>query len=147
MSGPVDGHPFASDSAGRSGRWQTLPNAHGVRVRIGAPRPGTASFAVSGEIDAVEADALLDAITELFRTTGSTVVLLDLSAVTFLGSRGLTFIVLAHREASGSGIELRGVTGTANRSISRVLQITRISDVLAWFATPEAAVRAHREPV
>jgi hypothetical protein len=50
-------------------------------------------------------------------------------------------IVAAAREADRHKVELRGVTGPGNRAVIRALEVTGVSEAVAWFPTTERAER------
>lgn len=111
----------------------------GVRLDESAPRPGVRVLAVAGEIDRPEAQEILDRLVVLLRAADAQLVVLDLSAVRFMGSHGLTTVVHAQRTAASLGRTLRGVTGAANRAVSRPITMTGLDWVIDWFpALPEA---------
>jgi anti-anti-sigma factor len=119
--------------------WRIPVGAVAARLRTGVTRPGAEHFAVAGEVDAAEAAALTDALLEVLRATACPVVVLDLAEVTFLGSRGLSMIVAAAREAARHDVELRGVTGPDDRAVIRALEVTGVSESIAWFPSTDRA--------
>jgi anti-sigma B factor antagonist len=93
-----------------------VPDAAGVLV------------AVSGEVDSSSAPVLahhLDAVLE----TGPASVTVDLRAVTFLDSAGLSTLAMAHRRAESRGGRVRVLA--ASRAVVRPLQITGLWELLA----------------
>ncbi|MDN5915952.1 MAG: STAS domain-containing protein [Pseudonocardia sp.] len=112
-----------------------------VRLDESAPQAGVRVLGVAGEIDRPEAEAILDRLVVLLRAPDAQLVVLDLSAVRFMGSHGLTAVVHAQRRAAALGRTLRGVTGAANRAVSRPITMTGLDWVIDWFpALPEATV-------
>jgi anti-anti-sigma factor len=79
---------------------------------------------LSGEIDMAVSGDVLDAITAELGRAGTVTVLVDLSAVTFLGSAGLQALVEARRLAD-AGRRRLVVTG-AKGLPRQVLEITRL---------------------
>lgn len=142
---PTPGDPVHPDETGRRDEtlspWRVPLGAVTARIRTGVTGPGTELFAVAGEIDAAEATTVTDALLRVLRATTCPVLVLDLTEVTFLGSRGLSMIVAAAREADRYKVELRGVTGPGNRAVIRALEVTGVSEVIAWFPTTERAGR------
>jgi anti-sigma B factor antagonist len=89
-----------------------LPSDHGLAVR--------------GEIDIYTAAGLRDSLRSTVRAaTQGTVVMVDLSAVTFIESRGLTTLVEAEAYASVRGIRL--VFADVPAAITRLLSLTGLS--------------------
>lgn len=96
-------------------------------------------FALRGSLDIATAAtvraALVDAI-----STADRGVIVDLTAVDFLDSTGLSTLIGAHKRASertdGASIRLVAQEGP----ILRLLRITGLLDVLAVYPTLEAAV-------
>lgn len=87
----------------------------------------TRVLAVSGEIDEAEATAFQDAAIELLHEHRS--VVLDLSGVTFLASRGIAALVRVQRAADDADAALTVVTGPGNRAVLRPLQITAVDSL------------------
>lgn len=113
----------------------------GSRIRLdeSSPRAGVRVLGVAGEIDRAESEAILARLDLLLRAPDARLVVLDLTAVRFMGSHGLTAVVHAQRTATSLGRTLRGVTGVANRAVSRPIAMTGVDRVLDWFAgVPEA---------
>lgn len=96
-------------------------------------RPGVAVLSVAGEIDMLESDAIRSRLVELLRAPEAQLVVLDLSAVRFMGSHGLTAVVQAQRTAAGLGRTLRGVTGDGNRAVTRPVTIAGLDKLIDWF--------------
>ena len=66
---------------------------------------GAACVAVAGEVDVETAPRMRDALVEAIADGEQVVV--DLGAVTFMGSAGLSALVVAHRVAEARGVRLR----------------------------------------
>ncbi|RZT83446.1 anti-anti-sigma factor [Pseudonocardia sediminis] len=110
-----------------------------ILVDESEPRSGVRVLGVAGEIDRLEAEAILARLDALLRAPDARLVVLDLSAVRFMGSHGLTTVVHAQRIATALGRTLRGVTGAANRAVSRPITMTGLDWVIDWFTSvPEA---------
>ncbi|MCE3552153.1 STAS domain-containing protein [Pseudonocardia sp. RS11V-5] len=97
----------------------------GERIRV---------LAVRGEIDAAEATAFQDAAIDLVRT--AKVLVVDLSGVRFLASRGLAALVRAQRAADALGATLAVVTG-GSRVVLRPMQVTGVDGQLHLVAALE----------
>jgi anti-sigma B factor antagonist len=82
---------------------------------------------LSGEVDCATAPMLRRALDTAF-ASGPRVVTVDLVAVTFLDSAGLSALAVAHRTAAAQDTRLRVLVGT--RAVSRALQVTGLWDLL-----------------
>jgi anti-sigma B factor antagonist len=88
---------------------------------------------VSGEIDIASGPRLRAALDEILDAPGSaavTGVVLDLSAVTFLGSAGLALLVDAHDHATQRGIALKIVVDGPGSAVARAFQAAAIHEHL-----------------
>ncbi|HZG89135.1 MAG TPA: STAS domain-containing protein [Pseudonocardia sp.] len=94
-----------------------------------------AVLTVHGEVDTAEAAQLRRAGSALLGTTRTVAV--DLSGVTFFGSRGITALVELHHGATTSGTVLWIITGKANRAVLRPLALTGLDSVLRLASAPE----------
>ena len=120
--------------------WTTPTESASVRLRTRWASDDVAVLAVAGELDNAEAAAVGSALDDLLRSPRSALVVLDLSEVTFFGSRGLAVVVNGARTARSAGTELRGATGPDNRRVIRPLDITGVDQSIAWFPTAELAL-------
>ncbi len=89
---------------------------------------GAARLVLTGEVDCSTAPQLRRALDDAFAGQPREVVV-DLEAVTFLDSAGLSTLAIAHRTAAGQGARLRVLVGT--RAVARALQVTGLWDLLA----------------
>jgi anti-sigma B factor antagonist len=121
--------------------WSTPTESAAVRLRTRWVADGVAVLAVAGEVDNAEAAAVESALDDLLRSERPAVVVLDLSEVSFFGSRGLAVVVNGARAAERAGTDLRGATGPDNRRVLRPLDITGVDQTIPWFPTAEAALR------
>jgi anti-sigma B factor antagonist len=126
------------------GSWTTPSDSAAVRLRTSWTAGDVAVLAVAGEVDNAEAAAVGSALQELLRSPRTALVVLDLSEVTFFGSRGLAVVVDGARAARSAGTELRGVTGPDNRRVLRPLDITGVDQAIPWFPTADGALEAAR---
>lgn len=135
----MGGEPLTSSQQDvRTGTTWPQPESR-VRLAESSPRAGVWVLGVAGEIDRLEAEAILARLDLLLRAPDTRVVVLDLTGVRFMGSHGLTLVVHAQRIATSLGRTLRGVTGPANRAVSRPVRMTGLDRVVDWFAgVPEA---------
>ncbi len=86
---------------------------------------------LAGEVDCSTAPLLRRALDDAFDDAfadGPREVTVDLGAVTFLDSAGLSTLAIAHRTAAGQGARLRVLVGT--RAVARALQVTGLWDLL-----------------
>lgn len=112
MSGdfPVEsGGTAAADDIGEVVRFDVVGHGDGVRV-----------MHVVGEIDTLTAPVLRDRVTE--QLADVTLLVLDLTDVTFLGSAGLAVLVAARDDAEQRKCRLRLVPGS--RIVTRALEAT-----------------------
>jgi anti-sigma B factor antagonist len=90
---------------------------------------------VGGEIDMLTSPRLRAALFPVVSAAGSDVVI-DLDAVTFLGSNGLGVLVELSQQATAVGTRLRLVC--ANRMAARPLTLTGLDQVLDLYETHAA---------
>ncbi|MEV6621598.1 STAS domain-containing protein [Amycolatopsis sp. NPDC051106] len=93
---------------------------------------------VTGDVDTTTAPALVQAAEEALAAAPPLLVV-DLTAVDFLASPGLTALLTIHRDA-GPGTVVRIVA--AGRATLRPIQLTGLEDSLSLFPTREAALTA-----
>jgi anti-anti-sigma factor len=113
-----------------------------VRLRTWWPSSSVAVLSVAGELDNLEAEAVGGELQGLLHSARTDVVVLDLAAVTFFGSRGLEVVVQGARTAQAAGTVLRGVTGPDNRRVIRPLDLTGVDQAVPWFPTADEALRS-----
>lgn len=101
--------------------------------------PGGVVLVVTGELDLGTTPRFEEALEKAQRAESARVVL-DLTAVTFLGSPGLTALVRANERSAGNGL---GVVMTAGTSIRRPLEVTGLDTVLPLYETVDAAFEAN----
>jgi anti-sigma B factor antagonist len=102
---------------------------------------GVLVIAVAGEIDLKNAAKLHNAITAGIDHTRGEPCILDLTAVTFLGSTGLKVLVESTKHAEDRREPLRIVVD-ANRPVIRPIEITGLDEVLRLYHSVEEAVQA-----
>ncbi len=105
------------------------------------PFAGGAVIALSGELDAFDAPELREAFQTVLESTPA-VIVLDLSAVTFLDSTVLGAIVGLLRRVREGGGELRTVL--PDKTARRIFEITNIVAALDVWPSREAAVDGAR---
>ena len=99
--------------------------------------PGVAVFAARGEIDHDSRRILQDSARTAM-DDGVTRLVLDLSAVTFCDSGGLSLFVELHRRTTEAGgwVRLAGAQGM----VLSVLKATNLDRMFVLYGTPEAAL-------
>lgn len=107
------------------------------------PAPDTAVLGVAGEVDAVTAPALADRMAELM-SGGCRLVVVDLSAATFLASSGLAVLIRAANDARSRGRRFRVVAAT--RRVLRPLEVTGTDDVVEVVGSRAAALDVGSPP-
>jgi anti-sigma B factor antagonist len=93
---------------------------------------------VAGEIDRLSTPALQDAIDDAVRRPAGRAIVIDLSAVTFLGSAGLATLATAAARPGHEDRPLRVVA--TSHAVLRPIQVTGLDDVLALYATLDEAL-------
>ncbi len=88
---------------------------------------GAVRVVCAGEVDCSTAPALRQALDDAFAGAPRAVTV-DLEAVTFLDSAGLSVLAVAHRTADQAGTRLRVLVAT--RAVTRALQVTGLWDLL-----------------
>jgi anti-anti-sigma factor len=106
-----------------------------LQLAVDMPAPATTLITVAGEIDATTAPELADTLRPHL-TKG--IVLVDLSAVTFLSAVGLRVLVEAHQSTYATGGTLKLITGP--RCVNRILTLTGLDMVLDCYQ-PASSVR------
>jgi anti-sigma B factor antagonist len=100
-------------------------------------QPGATLLAVSGELDLASSPALEE---ELQRALGMQpeVVILDLRALEFMDSTGLSLLIKAHQSAEGTVKRLCLVKGPPQ--VQRLLTLTGVQERLTVLDAPEDAL-------
>lgn len=111
------------------------------RVSSSAPNSIGVHCELDGEVDLDTTPALYDAVTAGIDHTRGEPCILDLTAVTFLGSTGLTALVGATRHSEARREPLRIVVDH-NRPVIRPIEITGLDDVLSLYHSVDEAVKA-----
>ncbi|TCO53723.1 anti-anti-sigma factor [Actinocrispum wychmicini] len=107
-----------------------------LRYRV-APDVDATIVHVTGEIDLSTSTTFADAMTHALAGRTS-VVVVDLEDVTFMGSIGLGQLVKAHDRAARSQRFLRIADGTA--AAHRAIEVSGLDQVLSVFATVDDAI-------
>ena len=103
-------------------------------VTITPVRAGTVSvLTVSGELDLTSGPRLRAALDDVLDERGARApkgIVVDLTAVSFLGSAGLAVLVDAHEHATLRGIALKIVIDGAGSAVARAFQAAAIHEHL-----------------
>ncbi|MDQ3763103.1 MAG: STAS domain-containing protein [Actinomycetota bacterium] len=109
-------------------------------LRIAMRREAAAIVVVvEGEVDMLTVGRLRAAVDEAFRDAAGRPVVVDLTAVTFLGSHGLATLAEAASKAEGRREPLRVVVDET-RAVVLPLQVSGLDEVLALYYTVEEAL-------
>lgn len=93
---------------------------------------------VDGEIDLATVDVLRAGLADALAQSVPLVVV-DLEAVGFLGSVGLSALIGAHEKATQSGVRLV-VAVSATRPAMRTMQVTGLTELLSVTESVESAI-------
>lgn len=95
----------------------------------------------AGEVDIASAPRLHEALLAAVRRPDTSLVVLDASGLTFLGSRGLAALLRALEETARRGTTFRMVISPRS-PVYRVLEVTGVDKEIARYETVEEALRA-----
>jgi stage II sporulation protein AA (anti-sigma F factor antagonist) len=95
---------------------------------------GATVIVLSGELDLASSPALEEELARVFESD-SRRVMIDLRALEFMDSTGLSLIVRAHQDASQAERELYLVKGPPQ--VQRLLTLTGVADRVSVIDTPE----------
>jgi anti-sigma B factor antagonist len=87
----------------------------------------TVRVLVAGEVDSSSAPSLRARLDDAL-ATGAAEIVVDLGAVTFLDSAGLSVLAATHRRAGTAGVRLRVLA--SGRAVMRPMQITGLWELL-----------------
>jgi anti-sigma B factor antagonist len=109
-------------------------------LQIGVRRePAAIVVFAEGEVDVLTVGRLRTAVDEALKDAAGLPVVVDLTAVTFLGSHGLAALAEAASKAERRREPLRVVVDET-RAVIRPLQITGLDEVLALYYSVEEAL-------
>ena len=108
-------------------------SALGFNIRTDGDR---AVVEVAGEVDMATAPELLDAVVAMHNASGQDVTV-DLRGVTFMDSRGVATLVMAHRHLAANHCRLR--IAHARPGVAKVLDVTGVSAYLTLCEEPPSA--------
>jgi anti-sigma B factor antagonist len=115
--------------------------APALDVREDEPRPGAVRVSLDGELDLANAYAFDRRMLDI-ETRQVELIIVDLRGLTMLDSAGLARLVSAQRRARRGGWRLVLVRG--GKIIQRVLQTTRLDELLEMTSDPERYLREAR---
>jgi anti-sigma B factor antagonist len=108
-----------------------------MTVGVAHPVPGTALIAVSGEVDMLSTPTLLKAIEDQV-ATGPLRLIIDMAAVTFMGTSGLAVLVEALSMSRLRDIDLVLVCATS--AVRRPLELAGLITLFQVTATASEAL-------
>lgn len=112
-----------------------------ISLSARTPAPGQVVLAVGGEVDMLTSPQLRSAVLDRLEPgAGIELVVLDLDAVTFLGTSGLAVLIEVREAAHTAGVELR-IVCTARR-VLRPLSIAGLIPLFDIHDTLDAALAA-----
>jgi anti-anti-sigma factor len=106
-------------------------------VIIGSGPEGVTTVAVGGDLDLVGGPELGEVLRTLAAAGDPTKVVVDLEAVTFLDSSGISALVVAHQDLAGLGVRMVVAGGRDN--VRKVLALTGVEELLGDEMAAEAA--------
>ncbi len=112
-----------------------------VQLRTARPAPDCVVLSVAGEVDLVTAPDIETAVTREL-DGGATLLVVDLSGVTFFGSLGLAVLIRTGADAEERAAALRLVP---NKLVLRTMELTATGELFALYPTVEAAVSGPSE--
>ena len=104
-------------------------NADRLTVDIDRSQPSIVVVSLVGELDIVSAGELQETLEGVIAESPDTI-RLDLSALTFIDSTGLSSFIAAHKAAEerGSTLEFTGVSAQTRR----LMDVTKLSDLFTF---------------
>jgi anti-sigma B factor antagonist len=84
---------------------------------------------VAGDVDALTLPDLQDTVEAVLADTTCSTMVLDLSAVTFMSSGGLSLLLSTRAQTRRRGMSLRLVGAIGNRAVRRPLELTGFVDL------------------
>jgi anti-sigma B factor antagonist len=121
--------------------------AQPITIAMSSIAPDVVLCVLTGEIDLATGPGLQEKLAELLHHAPAHLVI-DLTAITFLGSTGLKILVETHVQHQAAGCHVAIVIG-CNRAVTRPLQITGLDqelDLHTERATAVEACRARHKP-
>lgn len=133
-------HPEIDDTAASCCTWRCTTTRPPGATRAATDDDGASTAVVvtgRGDIDPHEAALLATAVDAALDRAEVAILVLDLTAVTFFGSRGLAVIASALRRTNRQKPALRIVAG---RKVRRPTELTGLSDLIDWRDTTDDAL-------
>lgn len=130
MGNPVSSGPITPHNS------TPTPSTFSAEVAYGPDR--LAVIKVSGDLDMLTAPALQACVARAMESADP--VIIDLAAVDFLGSAGLSVLVEARTNAAQAQISCALVTDAA--TVLRPVELTGLTEILSPYPTLEAALAA-----
>lgn len=97
-------------------------------ITIGSGSEGIPTVVVRGDLDLVGGPELGEVLLAVAAAGEPTEIVVDLDAVTFLDSSGVSALVVAHRHLAGTGVRLWVTGGPDN--VRKVLSLTGVDELL-----------------
>ena len=93
-------------------------------------RDGIATVSVTGELDLAAGEVVAQAIGQAVTASGTSAVIVDLSALAFVDSSGISVLLKGRREADRTGVAYRitGATGIVEQILSLTGVLQHLSD-------------------
>ena len=114
--------------SGASRGWITCSKAVSPLVTEIVQLSGRTCVALHGELDDASAPALRDQLTDLIDSDVTGDLILEIAALTFVDSIGLSVIVTLHKQLDANGRRL--VIQSPTPMVRRLLMITGLDDIL-----------------
>lgn len=111
----------------------------GIEIMVSQPEPGVTVLAVAGEIDMATAERMRTPLRERLLDSVTKLLVLDLSAVSFLASTGIAALVEAAHLAEERGTTFRLVVDTF--PVRRALEVTNLLDRFDLAPNTDTALR------
>jgi anti-sigma B factor antagonist len=139
----------AADVAGYPARYGRVVTQGDPLINLATTRIGSAAVVtVEGELDLHTARTLMSTVDDALNQPDVTAIVIDLSAVTFLGSSGLgTLAELATRTPSSrpadtQPVPVRLVAPEDNRAVIRPWEVMKLEPILPLFSDVTSALDA-----
>ncbi|MGD9986429.1 STAS domain-containing protein [Pseudonocardia sp.] len=123
---PATPDPLSVDGDGL--RFTDVPGARPGALGRASLSPSEQVLEVRGDVDAPEAADLVAAGVAVVDDGADLVV--DLRAVTFLGSRGISALLRVHRHAGAAGRRMRVIVDRGSHVVMRPLTLTQVDTTL-----------------
>jgi anti-sigma B factor antagonist len=115
-----------------------MDEARTFTISVADPDDGPVVVSLAGEMDIASAPELARAL-EALGGANATAVVIDLSALTFIDSSGISVLATAARDARARGGEL--VVAAPEGDVRRVFEIVRLAEIVPLEDSLSAALR------